>query len=158
MKISRLAVSRLQKVKWFVNVGKATNLQKIKKVANESDFVKHITSIDWENATIEAGNEITGYLAKKHSREYQEWNSLVREAKDIINKEIIPLMKIVDGIDANIILDNVKWDLVNYLMEDAYKEYLKGDLFFEFLLEIYEDGHIPCGWEGKWPSGKFVIF
>lgn len=82
----------------------------------------------------------------------------MREAKDIINKEIIPLIKIVDGIDANIILDNVKWDLVNYLTEDAYKEYLKGDLFFEFLLEIYEDGHIPCGWEGKWPSGKLVIF
>ncbi|KTS28522.1 hypothetical protein [Pantoea stewartii] len=158
MKISRLAISRLKKVKWFVNVGKASSLQNIRHVTNESDFIKHITSIEWENATIEAGNEITGYLAKKYTKEYQEWNSLVREAKDIISKEIIPLMKTINGIEENVILDNVKWDLVNFLMEDYYKEYLKGDLFFASLIEVYEDGHIPCGLEGKWPSGKLVIY
>jgi hypothetical protein len=158
MKISRTAVNRLQKIKWFFNVGRNPHLQNIRQVASESEFIKHITSVDWENTTLEAGNEITGYLAKKYSREYQEWNTLVREAKGIIDAEIIPAIKITNNISEEIIFDNVKWDLVNFLMEDVYRGCLKHDHFFEFLIEVYENGHIPCGWEGKWPSGRLIIF
>ena len=157
MNISRLAVDRLLKINWFINVGKETAMLNVNQVANESDFYKEITSIDWENSTLEAGNEITGYLAKKYNKEYNEWNVLVREAKKIIDGEIIPTMN-GKGLDGRVILDNVKWDLVNFLMEDAYRKYLRGDLFFESLINIYEGGHIPCGWEGKWPSGKLIIY
>lgn len=158
MKISRSAVTRLQKIKWFVNVGKKTSFQNIRQVVNESEFMKQITSIDWENTTLEAGNEITGYLAKKNSTEYQEWNALVREAKGIVDAEIIPVINVTNKINEEIIFDNVKWDLVNFLMEDVYRKYLKHDHFFESLIEFYENGHIPCGWEGKWPSGRLIIY
>ncbi|MCX3311049.1 hypothetical protein ORN12_18995 [Pantoea vagans] len=158
MKISRIAVSRLKKIKWFFNVGKKSHLKNLRQVANESEFRKHMTSVDWENTTLEAGNEITGYLAKKHNREYQEWNILVREAKGIIDAEIIPLIKLTNNVSEEIIFDNVKWDLVNFLMEDVYKEYFKHEHFFELLIEVYEYGHIPCGWEGKWPSGRLIIY
>ncbi|MCU5771731.1 hypothetical protein N5923_08845 [Erwiniaceae bacterium BAC15a-03b] len=157
MKISRSAVDRLLKINWFINIGKVSVLNNIKQVANESDFIKEITSADWEDATLEAGNEITGYLAKKHTNDYQQWNVLVREAKKIIDAEVIPIVK-DKGVSENIILENIKWDLVNFLMEDAYKRFLKGNLFFESLIVIYEDGHIPCGWEGTWPLGKLIIY
>ena len=43
-------------------------------------------------------------------------------------------------------------------MEDTYKKCKKRPVFFLHLLEIYESGNLPCGWEGKWPDGKLIVF
>ena len=32
--------------------------------------------------------------------------------------------------------------------------------FFEGLLEVYEAGRLPCGWEGdleNWPQGRLIV-
>ncbi|MBG6244496.1 hypothetical protein CS369_06220 [Candidatus Symbiopectobacterium sp. 'North America'] len=157
MKISRLAVDRLMNIQWFDHVGKPALLSSIRQVKNDSDFIEHIDSVKWENTTLEAGNEITGLLAIKYSDLYHNWNPLVKEAKKILDGEIIPSIK-SDLISHEIILNNVKWDLVNYLMEDVYKDKLKFDLFFYGLITVYESGHIPCGWDGEWPKGNLVIY
>ncbi|WP_245191422.1 hypothetical protein [Kosakonia oryzendophytica] len=157
MNISRLAVDRLLKINWFINLGKPTVLYHATQLTDENAFIKEIASGDWEDTTLEARNEITGHLAKKHSNDYQEWNTLAREAQGIIDTEITPLVTNNEVVQ-HVILDNIKWDLINYLMEDAYKKHLKGSLFFESLINIYEHGHIPCGWNGKWPVGKLIIY
>jgi hypothetical protein len=47
---------------------------------------------------------------------------------------------------------------MHYLIEDAYKTKLKGELFFEKLITIYEKGYIPCGWSGEWPEGNLIVY
>jgi hypothetical protein len=46
-------------------------------------------------------------------------------------------------------------------LEMTYRrQYSKAPVFFEYLLRVYESGHIPCGWEGnidKWPEGTLLI-
>ncbi|MGY5954936.1 Cytoplasmic protein [Kosakonia sp. BK9b] len=157
MNISQLAVDRLLNINWFINIGKPTALEHVTQVANDKDFIKAITGDDWEDITLEARNEITGYLAKKHSNDYQNWNTCARDAQKIVDAEIIPLVKKA-GIAENAVLDSIKWDLVSFLMEDVYKKHLKGKLFFESLIDVYENGHVPCGWEGEWPVGRLVIY
>ncbi|WP_409308726.1 hypothetical protein [Pectobacterium sp. B1J-3] len=157
MKISRLAVDRLLQINWFSHVGDVVQQPDVRAVKNEYDFIKIINNIKWENTSLAAGNEMTGFLAKKFPNEYHYWNTLVRESKVILDSEIIPAMP-EDVIANNIILNNVKWDLVNYLMESTYKDKLKCPLFFDSLICVYEAGHIPCGWEGEWPEGKLVVY
>jgi hypothetical protein len=53
--------------------------------------------------------------------------------------------------------ENLKWNLVNYLLEDAYSNFLQ-EPFFDGLINVYEAGHMPCGWSGTWPAGKLVIY
>ncbi|WP_052696956.1 hypothetical protein [Pantoea sp. SM3] len=115
MNISRLAVERLLKINWFINIGKKTVSQSVRQVTNNSDFVTEITNVDWENTTLEAGNEITGHLAKKHTKDYQEWNVIVREAKKIIDNELLPLLR-DKGVSEDVIIDSLKWDFFNFLM------------------------------------------
>jgi len=158
MEISRTAVKRLQNIQWFVNTGKVGYLNNIKKITAESDFISRITNVDWENVSLQACNAITGYLAIRQSLKYQYWNDLVREAKEIIDNEIISFIKNPTSLDDDILVNNVKWDLVSFLAEDAYKSYLPDEPFFSRLTVIYENGHIPCGWEGQWPSGRLVIY
>lgn len=81
MKISQLAIDRLNKINWFVNLGKVTTLPVVLQAQSLSLFIKSLNSDECESATLEAVNEITGYLAIKHTKKYQYWNSLVKEAK-----------------------------------------------------------------------------
>jgi len=158
MEISRTAVDRLQNIPWFVNIGRGGYLNDIKNITAESDFISHITSAHWEDVTLQASNVITGYLEKRQSSKYQCFNGLVRKAKEIIDIEIMPIIKNPTTLDDDILINNVKWDLVSFLAEETYKAYLPNERFFERLTVIYENGHIPCGWEGQWPSGRLVIY
>lgn len=49
----------------------------------------------------------------------------------------------------NCIYESVEWDLLTAMMEYAYSTYVKPGFHTE-LLEIYNSGHIPCGWKGKY--------
>ncbi|AFI89110.1 hypothetical protein EXT68_19640 [Pectobacterium parmentieri] len=157
MKISDCAKKRLKDIDWFANVSAAYD-SAFYRVVNVNDFISSITSNEWENTTLEARNEITGFLARKHTVIYQEWNKLTREASGFVDESIIPLIPKINGVDMDVIFVNLKWDLVGYLVEDAYKDKLRSALFFNELTFIYERGHIPCGWDGVWPNGNLVIY
>lgn len=67
MEISAKAVYRLQNISWFINAGKGSYFNNVKQITAESDFIINVTSVGWENITLEAGNAITGYLAKNRA-------------------------------------------------------------------------------------------
>lgn len=53
----------------------------------------------------------------------------------------------------NEITDMVKRDLCWAAVEKA----LNKPGFFTGLLDVYRDGHFPCGWEGDYPEGRFAV-
>ncbi|MFS9771116.1 hypothetical protein U0Y97_09760 [Enterobacter chuandaensis] len=128
MKISQLATDRISKINWFVNLGVATTLSGATQAQSLSLFINSLNSDEWESATLEAGNEITCYLAKKHTNKYQHWNSLVKEAKKVVEYDIIPKITFPESENGSM-TENLKWDLVNYLLEDAYTLYYKSHSF-----------------------------
>ena len=157
MKISQLAIDRLNKINWFVNLGMATTLPGVIQTKSLSLFIKGLKSDEWESATLEAGNEITGFLAKKHTSKYQYWNSLVKDAKKVVENDIIPKITFPES-EKGTVTENLKWDLVNFLLEDAYSSLLQEPFFFDGLISVHEAGHMPCGCSGTWPAGKLVIY
>ena len=46
-------------------------------------------------------------------------------------------------------------------LEMTYRQkFHRAPIFFERVLEVYEAGHLPCGWEGDlddWPDGKLLV-
>lgn len=157
MKISQLAIDRLSKINWFVNLGMATTLPGVIQTKSLSLFIKGLKSDEWESATLEAGNEITGFLAKKHTSKYQCWNSLVKDAKKVVENDIIPKITFPES-EIVTMTESLKWDLMNFLLEDANSSLLQEPFFFDRLISVYEAGHMPCGWSGTWPAGKLVIY
>ncbi|MEH3406615.1 hypothetical protein POW88_01105 [Enterobacter quasiroggenkampii] len=157
MKLSQLAIDRLNKINWFVNLGKAITLPGVLQAQSLSLFIKGLNSDEWESATLEAVNEITGYLATKHTSKYQYWNSLVKEAKKVVENDIIPKIIFPES-EKSSMIESLKWDLVNYLLEDVYSSLLREPFFSKGLINVYEAGHMPCGWSGTWPAGKLVIY
>lgn len=158
MNISHHACNRLRNIDWFSSVGEQCVMPNVKLAGTLREANEYLNSPEWESVTLEESNNISGYLAVKHTIIFQEWNKLVKEAKAFLKNELMKHSFDLSGFDNKLLLQCIEWDVVHYLVEDAYKEKLKNSLFFDRLITVYESGHIPCGWDGEWPKGNLVIY
>ena len=158
MNVNRNACDGLNKIEWFSSLGEQYALPNVKLAVSLNDAHEYLSSPEWENVTLEESNNISEYLSVKHSMISQEWNKLAKEAKVFLKNELINKIPQLDCFDNKLLLQCVEWDVVHYLIEDAYKDKLKKPLFFNSLMSVYESGHIPCGWDGEWPEGTLVIY
>lgn len=157
MNINQASIEKLLRINWLSNSGKDSSIPDTIRVKNINAFQINLESEEWENVTLEARNNITGWLAKKHVNAFLEWNKLADAAAIIIESKIVPQIPLIGG-NQKALLSNIKWDLLNYLLEDAYSPLLNKSLFFMNLISIYEQGHMPCGWAGQWPQGELIIY
>lgn len=131
----------------------------IKPVRNETEAIKGIISIKWENVCLEERGSLTAYLACNHKEKYREWNDKV----NFIKKEYLP--SIICNIDLNMIedqykkevLSDINFNVISIFMVHFYSDYFHS-IFFNNLLKIYLAGQLPCGWEGKHPEGKIKVY
>jgi hypothetical protein len=115
---------------------------------------------NWEDITLEASNELTSYLHEKYMNQYTYWNQLIKEAKNFFEREIEPQLSLFiekKNLDQSFV-KCVEWDIINSIMEATYSKFNFKNNFFLKLLVIYESGHFPCGWKGKWPKGTLLIY
>ena len=104
--------------------------------------------------------DFTTYLFKNHKLEYNKnWNDEVREIKEkyipmISEKVSIALTN--NGMLSNI-LNDINMNILSIFMLEYYSESYSCD-FYNKMLEIYLAGHLPCGWAGEYPNGKFVVY
>jgi hypothetical protein len=112
------------------------------------------------NATLEARNLLTEYLFLHHRAEYNAWNTLAISAREFIQENVVPRNENVfaDSLPKDC-LGSVQWDIHSAIMEDTYAFLNHPFVFFSQLLQIYEAGHLPCGWvDGKYPKGVLLIY
>ena len=163
LNIDNKIYDRINKIEWFDNCGEITPIHlayEVKFVDTWDKAKKYYNQSMWEDTTLEAQNKLTIFLQNKYRNDYSQWNTLTVEAKKFLKKEIVPQMNLVKekhNLDDSFV-SCVSWDMLGAIMEHAYKECKNRPAFFLDLLSIYEKGHFPCGWEGKWPDGKLIVF
>ncbi len=129
-------------------------------IKSKKQLKKLIASIKWENVCLEAEGDFTAYLHKNHKEDYNKyWNDMVRKIKseyiNTIAEDIMNALGDFEGKD-DIIID-MKANLVSLFMIHFYSEHYKSD-FYDKMLKIYLAGHVPCGWSGKYPEGRFQVY
>jgi len=155
---------RIRSTKWFVHCGKPLSLDltmPVHQTGNWHDAVRHCKSPEWEFAELEAQNQLTLWLHNNQPEEYEHWNQLVEEHKNnfltpLLQQTIAPIQVRMDL--PSCVIDSVSWDLLGALMENSYLSTGHRAYFFLELLQVYEAGHFPCGWEGGWPEGRLVVY
>jgi hypothetical protein len=156
--------TRLEAIDWFSKCGETFHFDltmKVEQVKTWPQATKILQSQSWEDATLEARNQLTEFLADHHPERFDQWNNITEQFKDEL---ITPLTKKVwlpyqraHQLDIKLV-HNVQWNILAALMENAYLDCNHQSFFFLELLRVYEAGHMPCGWLGNWPNGKLVIF
>ncbi|CNK32776.1 Uncharacterised protein [Yersinia aldovae] len=158
MKISKLATERLLNINWLSDLGNKISVSDVILAMSLNEAENYLSDPEWENVTLEKSNEISGYLATKHTAIFQDWNDVAKEAKLFFTNDIKPKIPHLNDFDNTLLHQCIEWDVIHYLIEYFYSEKLKAPLFFNKLVSIYESGHIPCGWVGNWPKGQLVIY
>ncbi len=163
MEIKQVLYNSLMECNWFANCGTDCNSEyafDTCMVNSEKVVLKNISGIKWERVCMEEQGNLTGYLHMNHRTEYNEyWNKEV----GIIKEKYLPA--IVDKIGIKLkekkyspeIMNDIRYNLIIIMRADFYSEFYTS-YFYTNILEIYLSGHVPCGWQGKHPSGKLIVF
>jgi len=118
-----------------------------------------INSIKWENTVLEARGDVTEFLSMHHHEADQRWNDFVWTAKALIGELIDPHLDalVKNGRASKSAAASMRFDFINILVIECYKEYTTSE-FFDRELDIYLNGHVPCGWQGRYPNGGMIIY
>jgi hypothetical protein len=114
---------------------------------------------DWESFRLERRGELTVFLHQNAMERYRRWNELTLELKKIV--EPLVSRKIEDAVTVQHLPSTfeatVRWDILGACMEAEYSDLSKLG-FYTDLAGVYLNGHFPCGWDGPWPIGRFVVY
>ncbi|MEJ2884264.1 hypothetical protein [Pedobacter sp. GR22-6] len=151
----------LEKISWFANTG---NFSKeispgiaIKYIENEAQLIKNLNSNKWANFILYAKNRLSYYIKSFHPAEAKGWNDLAKAAQGWY-AQIDPIIKTAAA-DHHLLpqaLPFVKAILISNYIEQYYYTNLSQEipLHFDKIIQIFSEGHIPCGWEGKMPKNE----
>lgn len=163
MKINEILYKSLINCNWFQSSGSMDNISynfDRQIVTSRKQLIKNIQSLSWENICQDAQGDLMEYLGTYYTEEFDNyWNKNVI----YIKKNYLPT--ILDNINGAIkdkdfspeIIYSISHNILMIIISDYYSGYYES-VFFKNLLEIYLSGHIPCGWKGKYPEGRIMVY
>lgn len=156
--------SRLAAIDWFAHCGEAMTADLSMETERILDWPSAIAASKepaWEDAKIEAQNQLTLWLHLHDRANYRKWNEITRAHKgslvDPLMEEKIRAFQTDHQLDIKF-AHSVRWDILAALMENSYLSSGHRSFFYSELFLVYETGHFPCGWIGEWPQGKLRVF
>ena len=129
-------------------------------VNSETKAKKMINSINLENTCLEVSGDFTEFLSRNYKDIFNKnWNVVVRQIKSKYMNEIQTKVEMnwKDGKTKQRVIDDVQFNILTLFMLDYYSDYYQSE-FFDRMLKIYLSGHLPCGWSGEYPEGKFFVY
>lgn len=148
-------IENLQTIHWFANCGKGCTLSEfpitIQPIYSIDDCKESISSLGWENTTLEARNRLTIFLHKNNMDDYRQWNKVTDYYKENFDQltKVIKEYANINGFGKEVI-DDISWNILGAAMENHYLSVNKKiPIFFKYMMDVYAAGHIPCGWIGE---------
>ena len=143
--------ARLPAIPWLSHAGRplpAALASWCDPVATAAEALDLIRGDAWENWSLDRSNDVTSYLHDRHRSRYLDWNRIVDEAKALLapHEPAIRAGLAAVGLPDQVAFDTVRWDVVGALMCAAYLD-CRVPTDTLRLLDIYEAGHLPVGWE-----------
>lgn len=155
--------ARLRKIDWFSHCGDPLSCElsmPVEQVGSWSAALESCADAVWEDVQLEAQNQLTLWLHQHDRDNFQNWNKVVLENKRLLKQLAeaawIPYQQ-SHALDS-MFVRCIEWDVLGALMENSYMASNHRCSFFLELLSVYEAGHFPCGWRGKWPQGNLVVY
>lgn len=157
-------VDRVCRIDWFAHLGQPLTLDltmPFERVRSWAEAAEASRDEGWQNAQLEAQNQLTLWLHQHDSSNYQRWNEFVGWYKEqvltpLTESKLLPYQS-RHGLDDDFV-HSVQWNILGALMENTYLICGHRSFFFSELLWVYEAGHLPCGWRGKWPRGTLLVY
>lgn len=164
-------LDELATTKWFSKVGmsdQSGNSVDTIFVSNWDEAIAYCTEQTYDDASLEAVNQISMYLHEHHREKYQLWNDKVAEIKPktatLIRTKKSEAIK-ENRAPRNLADSPFSGDILHICIALEYSDLYQSE-YYTKLVYWYLNGHFPCGWEGEVPEdfegafqvGKLVVF
>ena len=152
------SLDELEEVNWFRNVAKPAPVG-VSLVCSWKGAVESCATLDWENLCLERANDYRAIIHRKSWERLSKWNEIVVEVK----KRSIPLVRrkiasvAIDHELPKVFVDTVEWDILHIAMTAEFADVATSDFYAE-QHRWYLEGRFPCGWDGAFPDGRFVVY
>ena len=164
MEIREEYVNRIIQCDWLARCGFIDQFDfDVKYLPDWMGVEKRIGTDEWADDCMDRRNDFTLYLFQNCGDLYDNyWNEEVMLIREKYTSFIVQkidrylsekgLRHLISDVTADI-----EMNVISILMLEYFSEYFHSD-FFDQMLKIYLAGHIPCGWEGSYSGGKFIIY
>ena len=151
-------LEQLEKANWFSRVGTTDTTAAIV-LSSWKEATDHCGSNDWQNLCLEAANQLRERILERSKERFLKWNEIAIEVKKIaepfVRRKIEPVVR---QYNLPLVFEHsVQWDIIHVCMEAEYADVFP-PAYYASQAYWYTKGHFPCGWEGKFPEGKLIIF
>lgn len=156
-------VATLMEIKnfpWFSKVGsRDPDVSTAVVVSNWYEAISSVESEDWENLCLDAANGYAERLSITAPSRFRGWNEKVEAVK----RTTVPLIDTLFSSRTDlrslpkVVLDTVQWDILSVCLEAEFSDCIPPG-FHASNSYWYRVGHFPCGWRGKFPEGRPIIY
>ncbi|WP_307220285.1 cytoplasmic protein [Paenibacillus tundrae] len=122
--------------------------ERAKQLAFSQDL--KLVDVTWQDVKSNESAALFSSIYKEENlKETDNELSEIFESSDNYNEDFIPFDY---------------WDISEEIESDLYKialnRFINGNKtnFYEEMFECYQSGGWPCGWEGIYPNGKFIVY
>jgi len=147
------AAEQIKAIELFKHCGELVADENVIQVHSWSEAIAPAQSKDWGYASMESINLCSDVLVSSARDRYQQWNDIVGTIKYILRD----IFKVVNKTQPEDVSKNVRWVLINYLVEKEYQDLYPNGYYQEWI-KWYFAGHHICGWKGEFPQGQLIIF
>jgi hypothetical protein len=151
-------LQELSEAHWFARVGvKDTDAASV--LSSWAEAIRHCSSPGWEDLCLEAVNQYCERLLEKSKDRYNQWNDIVDEIKPVTAPFVRDKIAVVvrDNALPQVFEDTVQWDILHVCMEAEFADVFPPG-YYASQAYWYMKGHFPCGWMGRFPQGKLIVY
>ncbi|OAB37776.1 hypothetical protein [Paenibacillus glacialis] len=162
--VSQELLGEFDNIQWFINCGKVVNIElscSVQHVQGWEEAEKYDEQEEWEELISNSRDILADFIMRKLGYSVRQFNSVVASIRDSVQYKL-SVTKLYDIIEEQDIKEEfgatLSWLLLNAGIEATFKEFKGCPNFFREMLLIFQHGHCPCGWKGKWPKGMLYIY
>jgi hypothetical protein len=134
-------LEELENIPWLQNVGKELHAQEITQLFSWNQAWENLQNDNWINASFHENIDNMNPI----------WDIAYDKALEFVSKAI-NCHEFEDGIN---VADAIAYDIAAAAVEISIGS---ASTFFTDLMKWYRLGHFPCGWDGKYPVGKLIVY
>ncbi|MEM6527218.1 MAG: hypothetical protein AAF653_02930 [Chloroflexota bacterium] len=157
------AIEELNQAEWFGSIGDELHASGLIQVTSWSAAFFHCSTDNSVNAAVEARNKIKDVInirfsAYKSTSERSSRKAMaeIRTMTDpIVSKKLQEISKEISFPER--IVRHIGWDISTIAFAVEYSDVYES-AFYMAVRDIYMNGRFYCGWDGKYPQGKMIVF
>lgn len=146
-------------VQLFSCVGMTEGVTRSRVLKSWPEAVEHAGSKSWQDMNRNAADRFCDEILAHSKERYDKLGEVIEELKKytvpFVRYMVEPVMRQHDlpgWFEAK-----VNIDIIHACLEAEYADLVKFR-WFTGLSHFYAAGHFPCGWEGIYPQGRFIIY